>query len=156
MMKLCSILLCEWLSTAYKNADDHHLVSLAYELLLLFSSSAGALAFGLATASSKQGAGPSSAAAGQQQQAAKPSISTSSNPLVPNGLFPQWDKIKPESIEPAVKQVLQEEGAALDLLEADLEAAGKDITYERIYRPYAQIRYRLDSTYGLLDHLEVS
>lgn len=86
----------------------------------------------------------------------KPSISTSSNPLLPNALFPAWDKIKSEQVGPAVKQVLEEEGAALDLLEADLEAAGKDVTYDRIFTPYAQIRYRLDATYGLMDNLQVS
>lgn len=87
--------------------------------------------------------------------AAKPSVSDSSNPLVPNALFPQWDKIKAADVQPAVAQVLREESAALDLLEADLKAAGKDVTYERIFRPYAQIRYRLDATYGLMDHLQV-
>lgn len=71
-------------------------------------------------------------------------------------MFPQWDKISPQNVGPAVKQVLEEEGAALDLLEADLRAAGKDVTYERIFRPYAQIRYRLDTTYGLMDNLQVS
>lgn len=54
-----------------------------------------------------------------------------------------------------MKQLLQEEGAALDLMEADLEAAGKDVTYDRIFRPMGQIRYRLDMTYGLMDHLQV-
>jgi Zn-dependent oligopeptidase len=85
----------------------------------------------------------------------QPSVSTSSNPLIPNALFPQWDKISSQNVGPAVKQVLEEEGAALDLLEADLRAAGKDVTYERIFRPYAQIRYRLDTTYGLMDNLQV-
>lgn len=74
---------------------------------------------------------------------------------MPNALFPAWDKIKSEQVGPAVKQVLEEEAAALDLLEADLEAAGKDVTYERIFTPYAQIRYRLDATYNLMDHLQV-
>lgn len=86
---------------------------------------------------------------------AKPTVSTSSNPLLPNALFVPWDKITPEHVQPAVKQVLEEEGAALDLLEADLEAAGKDVTYERVFRPYAQIRYRLDATYGAMDNLQV-
>lgn len=87
--------------------------------------------------------------------ASKPAVSTSSNPLIPDALFVEWDKIKPEHVGPAVKQVLEEEGAALDLLEADLAAAGKAVTYERLFRPYAQIRYRLDNTYGLMDHLQV-
>lgn len=85
---------------------------------------------------------------------AQHSVSTSSNPLIPNALFPQWDKISAKDVGPATKQVLEEEGAALDLLEADLRAAGKDVTYERIFRPNAQIRYRLDTTYGLSDNLQ--
>jgi hypothetical protein len=54
-----------------------------------------------------------------------------------------------------VQQVLEEEGASLDLLEADLTRAGGNVTYERIFRPYTQIRYRLDVTYGMIDHLQV-
>lgn len=88
--------------------------------------------------------------------APRPAISSSSNPLLPNALFPQWAKISAANVGPAIKQVLEEEGAALDLLEADLQAAGKDVTYERVYRPYSQIRYRLDNTFGLIDNLQVS
>jgi hypothetical protein len=58
-------------------------------------------------------------------------------------------------VGPAIKQLLEEEGAALDLLEADLQAAGKDVEYERVFRPYGQIRYRLDGTFGLIDNLQV-
>lgn len=86
---------------------------------------------------------------------ANPSVSTSSNPLLPNALFVQWDQVKPSHVIPAVKHILQEETAALDLLEEDLEAAGANVTYERIFKPYAQIRYRLDVTYGIIDHLQV-
>lgn len=107
--------------------------------------SAGALVHAHAADNSKSGL----------STAAKPSVSTSSNPLLPNALFPDWSKISPSHVAPAVKQLLLEEGAAFDLLEADLRAAGKDVTYERIFRPYAQIRYRLDLTSGLMDHLQV-
>lgn len=86
----------------------------------------------------------------------KPAVSSSNNPLLPNALFPQWDKISAVNVGPAIKQIFEEEGAALDLLEADLEAAGKDVTYDRVFRPYSQIRYRLDSTLGLIDNLQVS
>jgi hypothetical protein len=95
------------------------------------------------------------AAADRSTSTPKPTVSTSSNPLLPNALFAEYDKIKAQHVIPAFKQVMQEEGAALDLLEADLEAAGKDVTYERLFRPYAQIRYRLDITSGLVSNLQV-
>lgn len=98
----------------------------------------------------------SSSSTNSASGAPRPAISSSSNPLLPNALFPQWDKISAADVGPAIKQVLEEEGAALDLLEGDLQAAGKDVTYERVFRPYSQIRYRLDSTFGLIDNLQVT
>lgn len=81
------------------------------------------------------------------------------NPLlVPNLQFPLWDQIKPEHVKPAVNQLIAEESASLDLLEQDLSralAAG-NVTYNTLFGPFTQIRLRLDSVYGQIDHLSVS
>lgn len=81
------------------------------------------------------------------------------NPLlVPNLQFPLWDKIRPEHVKPAVKQLIAEETASLELLEQDLTralAAG-NVTFNEVFRSFTQIRLRLDSVYGQFDHLSVS
>jgi oligopeptidase A len=69
--------------------------------------------------------------------------------------FPLWDQIKPEHVKPAVNQLIAEESASLDLLEQDLSralAAG-NVTYNTLFGPFTQIRLRLDSVYGQIDHL---
>lgn len=81
------------------------------------------------------------------------------NPLLVSGLqFPLWDQIKPEHVAPAVKQLIAEETASLQLLEQDLSralAAG-EVTFNKLFGPFTQIRLRLDSVYGQIDHLSVS
>jgi Zn-dependent oligopeptidase len=81
---------------------------------------------------------------------------SSSNPLMTGDQFPQWGNIKPEHVTQAVKQLLSEEGAALDLLEQDLKRAGKNVTFNRIFLPYTQIQLRMDGVLGQISHLSVS
>jgi len=61
-----------------------------------------------------------------------------------------------DQVTPAVKQVLAEETASLELMEKDLAAAGSNITFDRIFNPYRQIRMRVDYVTGQFDHLAVS
>jgi oligopeptidase A len=81
---------------------------------------------------------------------------SNNNPLLVSGLqFPLWDQIKPKHVRPAVKQLIAEEMASLELLEQDLSralAAG-NITFTKLFGPFTQIRLRLDSVYGQIDHL---
>eukprot|EP00775_Hariotina_reticulata_P010343 gene10343-10500_t len=73
--------------------------------------------------------------------------------VTPGDQFPQWGNIKPEHVAPAVKQLLSEEGATLDLLEQDLKRAGKNVSFSRMFLPYTQIRLRVDGVLGQIDHL---
>lgn len=87
-----------------------------------------------------------------------PQAAAASNPLFESGPFPKWDKIKAEHVQPAVSQLIAEESASLDLLEQDLAKALKDgtLTFDRAFLPFTQMRLRLDSVYGQIDHLSVS
>jgi hypothetical protein len=86
--------------------------------------------------------------------------STDDNPLlVANGL-PVWDAIHSRHVGPAVRQVIREETASLELLEADLAAAlsmpgSGALTFSRIFRPLTQIRLRYDSVSSQISHLTV-
>lgn len=77
------------------------------------------------------------------------------NPLLTTDVFPHWDQIKPEHVAPAVKQLLEEETASLELLEKDLQAAGANVSFERVFKPFSQMRLRMDFVYGQIDHLAV-
>jgi oligopeptidase A len=65
--------------------------------------------------------------------------------------------VRPEHVLPAVRAVLNEEGASLELLEQDLERAlvggSGNLSYSRVFQPYTQIRLRLDSVFTLIEHL---
>lgn len=88
--------------------------------------------------------------------AAAPAPPLATNPLLTAGAFPLWDQIKPANIKPAVQQVLAEEGAAFTLLEQDLVRAGRNVTFDRIFKPYTQMELRIDAVTGQIDHLSVS
>lgn len=80
------------------------------------------------------------------------------NPLLQGrGVLPSWSLVRPEHVLPATRTVIAEEGASLALLEQDLERAlagdGSGLSYDRIFRPYTQIRLRLDSVFTLVEHL---
>jgi hypothetical protein len=107
------------------------------------------------TANSKPEQGSKPTSSSSKPTSSSSSSSSSDNPLLTTGPFTQYDRIKAEHVVPAVTQLLEEEGAALSLLEGDLTAAGKDMSYERVFRPYTQIRYRLDGLLGVVDHLQV-
>jgi hypothetical protein len=59
---------------------------------------------------------------------------------------------------PAVKQVIAEEFASLDLLEQDLAQALKDgsLSFDRVFLPLTQMRLRMDGVYSQIEHLSVS
>jgi Zn-dependent oligopeptidase len=78
--------------------------------------------------------------------------------MLESGPFPKWADIKAEHVLPAVKQVLAEESASLDLLEQDLTQALKDgsLSFDRVFLPITQMRLRLDGVNGQVDHLSVS
>jgi oligopeptidase A len=80
------------------------------------------------------------------------------NPLLESGPFPKWGEIKAEHVLPAVKQVIAEESASLDLLEQDLAQALKDgsISFDRVFLPLTQMRLRMDGVYSQIEHLSVS
>lgn len=77
------------------------------------------------------------------------------NPLLESGPFPKWGEIKAEHVLPAVKQVLAEESASLDLLEQDLARAQKDgsLSFDRVFLPITQMRLRLDGVNSQIDHI---
>jgi hypothetical protein len=82
----------------------------------------------------------------------------SANPLMESGPFPRWGEIKAEHVLPAVKQVIAEESASLDLLEQDLVQALKDgsLSFDRLFLPLTQMRLRMDGVYSQFEHLSVS
>ncbi|KAF8062666.1 hypothetical protein HT031_003995 [Scenedesmus sp. PABB004] len=101
---------------------------------------------------------PTRAAAAVGVASAPAAGAAAANPLLDGQRqFLPWDAIRAEHVEPALRQVIAEETASLELLEADLagalSAGGGGLTFERVMAPLTQIRLRYDAVSGAVSHL---
>ena len=70
------------------------------------------------------------------------------NPLLEPGNYPAFDRIGPEHVAPAVRQVLDDLGAELENLEAHAQP-----TWEGLVEPLERLGDRLRVTWGIVGHL---
>ncbi len=71
------------------------------------------------------------------------------NPLLANSELPLFSKIKPEHIEPAIDQLLQE---ARSVVAARLEAT-QDYTWENLIEPVEDVEDRLNKAWSPVSHM---
>ncbi len=64
--------------------------------------------------------------------------------------FPLYDQIQPMHVEAGIGRALDEVEAALAQLEASVQP-----TWEGLVEPMTRMQNRLDSTWGIVDHLLV-
>jgi oligopeptidase A len=70
------------------------------------------------------------------------------NPLLADAVLPQFDKIQPEHVEPAVRTVCEEMARALDVLEASVQP-----TWQELAVPIERLQDRLGRVWGTVGHL---
>ena len=70
------------------------------------------------------------------------------NPLLQSLTFPPFDRIQPEHVVPALRQVLGELETTLDRLERRLQP-----TWEGLVEPLERIYDRLTVSWGVVGHL---
>ena len=77
---------------------------------------------------------------------------TADNPLLEMTGLPAWDRIRPEHVEPAIRQLLGELGEQVDQLEEAL-GTGADATWEAVVEPLERLGDRLDRPWSSVRHL---
>ncbi len=75
-----------------------------------------------------------------------------SGSLLESAGLPAWDRIRPEHVEPAIREVLGELGRALCDLEALLEAGG-ELDWTSIVEPLERLGDRLERPWSAVRHL---
>ena len=76
----------------------------------------------------------------------------SGNPLLETTGLPAWDRVRPEHVEPAIRQVLLELGSEIDRLEASLEA-GDSVGWQGLVEPLEKLGDRLERPWSVVGHL---
>lgn len=76
-------------------------------------------------------------------------MSASSNPLLQLEHFPQFDAIRPEHVEPAISQILQENRALIE----QLLAKTADYRWENLIAPLDEADDRLNAAWSPVSHL---
>ena len=82
-----------------------------------------------------------------KQQASQ--LLTMTNPLLENSTLPQFSKIKPEHIEPAIDSLLAE---ARSVVEQHLQATS-DYTWENLIEPIENVEDKLNKTWSPVSHM---
>ncbi len=77
---------------------------------------------------------------------------TADNPLLEMTGLPGWDRIRPEHVEPAIRQLLSELGEQVDQLEEAL-GAGAEATWEAVVEPLERFGDRLERPWSSVGHL---
>ncbi len=77
---------------------------------------------------------------------------TDNNPLIDRSDAPRFEEIRPEHVEPAVKDLLAKLNVELETLEKSADA-GRANDWESLVEPYANIGDRLELCWGVVGHL---
>ena len=75
------------------------------------------------------------------------------NPLLLHQGMPRFGSIKASHVKPAVERLLERQEAAIVALEAECEALGSQVTYDKVFVPMEQLLAPLSYAFGLVSHL---